>query len=65
MGALHASGLSAEQGIGALAQQVTSQASTFAAVELFWLFGLVTLAMIPFIWLAKRSVAGGAAVAGD
>ena len=65
LAALHASGLSAEQGIGALAQQVTSQASTFAAVELFWLFGLVTLAMIPFIWLAKRSVAGGAAVAGD
>ena len=63
--ALRASGLSAEQALGALAQQVTNQASTFAAVELFWLFGVLSAAMIPLIWFAKRSLAGGASVAAD
>ena len=63
--ALRQSGLSAQQSVGALAQQVTNQASTLAAVELFWLFGVLSAVMIPLIWLSRRSVAGGAVVAAD
>ena len=63
--ALRASGLSAQQALAGLAQQVTSQASTLAAVELFWLFGMLSLAMIPAIWLARRSLANGRAVAAE
>jgi DHA2 family multidrug resistance protein len=64
--ALHGAGLSVKQAVGALAQQVSNQASTLAAVELFWLFGVVSAVMIPLVWLALRSVAGGAAaVAAD
>jgi DHA2 family multidrug resistance protein len=63
--ALQASGLDAKQAVGALAQQVVNQAYTLAAVELFWLFGMLSLVMIPLIWLARRSLAGGAAVAAD
>jgi DHA2 family multidrug resistance protein len=63
---LHTQGLNAQQALGALAGQVTNQASTLAAVELFWLFGVLSAAMIPLIWLARRSVAAaGAAHAAD
>ncbi|HEY3799398.1 MAG TPA: DHA2 family efflux MFS transporter permease subunit [Caulobacteraceae bacterium] len=63
MQALHAQGLSAQQSVGALAAQVTNQASTLAAVELFWLFGILSAVMIPLIWISRRSVAGAGATA--
>jgi DHA2 family multidrug resistance protein len=62
---LHTQGLSAPQSVGALAQQVTNQAYTLAAVEIFWLFGVLSAVMIPLIWISRRSLAGGAAVAAD
>jgi MFS transporter, DHA2 family, multidrug resistance protein len=65
LGALHNQGLDPQQAIASLAQQVTNQAYTLAAVEIFWLFGIVSLVMLPLIWLARHSVAGGAAVAAD
>jgi DHA2 family multidrug resistance protein len=65
LAALRQTGLSAQQAFGALTQQVTSQASTMAAVELFWLFGVLSAVMIPLIWLSRRAVAGGGAVAAD
>ncbi len=58
-------GLSAQQSVGALANQVINQASTRAALDLFWLFGVLSLVMVPLIWTTRRSVAGGAVVAGD
>jgi hypothetical protein len=48
-----------------LAREVTNQASTLGAVELFWLFGVVSLAMIPLTWVAGKSLAGGAAASAD
>src|SRR5579871_1157017 len=63
LAALHNVGIPTGQGLAALAQQVTNQASTLAAIELFWLFGVLSLAMIPLIWLARRSLAGGGPVA--
>jgi DHA2 family multidrug resistance protein len=65
LAAVHASGLTAQQGTAALVQEVVNQASTLAAVELFWVFGVVSLAMIPLTWLARRSFAGGGAAAAD
>jgi DHA2 family multidrug resistance protein len=62
---LRHAGLSAQQALGALAQQVENQASTVAALDLFWLFGVLSMIMIPLIWLTQRSVAGGATVAAD
>jgi DHA2 family multidrug resistance protein len=62
LAALRDSGHGAQQALGLLANQVVNQASTFAAIEIFWLFGVLSAAMAPLIWLARRSVAGGAAV---
>ena len=62
---LHDLGLSAQQSVGALANQVINQASTRAALDLFWLFGVLSLVMVPLIWTTRRSVAGGAVAAGD
>jgi len=63
--ALQGQGLSRSQSIGALAAQVTNQAYTLAAVEIFWLFAVLSAVMIPLIWISRRSLAGGAAVAAD
>jgi DHA2 family multidrug resistance protein len=63
LAALHTQDLSAQQSLGALAQQVINQAYTLSAVEIFWLYGVLSAVMIPLIWLARRSLAGGAAVA--
>jgi DHA2 family multidrug resistance protein len=63
---LQATGLSAQQGLGALARQVVDQAYTLAALDLFWLFGMLSMLMIPLIWLTRRSMSGdGAVVAAD
>jgi DHA2 family multidrug resistance protein len=63
---LHTQGLNAQQALGSLAGQVTNQAYTLGAIELFWLFGVLSAVMLPLIWLARRSVASpGAAPAAD
>jgi DHA2 family multidrug resistance protein len=65
LGRLHDFGLSAQQSVGALANQVVNQAYTRAALDLFWLFGVLSMVMIPLIWITRRSMSGGAAVAAD
>ena len=62
---LHAAGLSATQSLGLEVQQVVNQAYTIAAVDLFWLFGWLSLLMIPLIWLSRRAVNQGGTVAAD
>jgi MFS transporter, DHA2 family, multidrug resistance protein len=58
-------GLGAEQALGALNQQVVNQAYTIAALDIFWLFGLLSVVMIPLIWLTRRSLRDGGAAAAD
>jgi DHA2 family multidrug resistance protein len=58
-------GLSAQQSLAALIQQVVNQAYTIAALDLFWISGWLAILMIPLIWLARRSVSQGATVAAD
>ncbi len=56
---LHDHGLGPQQSIGALFGEVVNQAYTMAALDLFWLFGVLSVLMIPLIWLASRSTGGG------
>jgi MFS transporter, DHA2 family, multidrug resistance protein len=59
-------GLGSQQALGILGDQVVNQAYTMAALDLFWLFGALSVLMIPLMWLAGRSTSsGGAAVAAD
>jgi len=43
---------------------VVNQAYTIAALDIFWLSGVMVVLLIPLLWLAKRSMSGGGAVAG-
>jgi DHA2 family multidrug resistance protein len=63
--ALHDVGIGSGQALASLFGQVVNQAYDIAAVDLFRLFGVLSMIMIPLIWLARRSVSGGAAVAAD
>jgi DHA2 family multidrug resistance protein len=65
LSALNHAGLSAQQSLGALANQAVNQASTFAALDLFWLFGVLSIVMIPLVWITRRSISGGGPVAAD
>jgi DHA2 family multidrug resistance protein len=65
LGRAQGAGLSLPQAIGAQMQQVINQAYDIAAVDLFWLFGWLSLLMIPLIWLTGRSMSQGHAVAAD
>ncbi|HEY2710477.1 MAG TPA: DHA2 family efflux MFS transporter permease subunit [Caulobacteraceae bacterium] len=62
---LHRVGLSAQQQVGALVNQVENQASTIAALDLFWLFGILSMVMVPLIWITRRSVSGGGPISAD
>jgi len=65
LSSLHDAGLSAQQSLGALANQVVNQAYTQGALDLFWLFGVLSFVMIPLIWITRRSISGGGPVAAD
>jgi len=62
---LQSLGAGPKQALASLYGQVTNQAYDIAAVEMFWLFGVLALAMAPLIWFARRSLSGGAPVAAD
>ncbi len=65
LSSLQHAGASAGQALGALGAQVVNQAYTIAALDLFWLFGVLSLVMAPLIWLTRRSLSGGGPVAAD
>jgi len=62
---LQAAGGGAKQSLASLVGQVVNQAYDIAAVDIFWLFGVLAVIMVPLIWLARRSLSGGAPVAAD
>jgi DHA2 family multidrug resistance protein len=62
---LRHAGAGAQQAVGALGQQVVNQAYTIAALDIFWLFGVLSIVLVPLIWFTRRSLAGGGPVAAD
>jgi len=62
---MHAAGLRPLQALSVQIQRVTNQAYTMGAIDLFWLFGWLSLLMIPPIWLSRRARSQGGPVAAD
>jgi DHA2 family multidrug resistance protein len=58
-------GFSAPQSLGVLGQQVVNQAYTIAALDLFWIFGWLSIACIPLIWITRAAFNQGGPVAAD
>lgn len=54
-------GLSAQQAVGAVTNQVTSQAYLLATDDIFRISSGLMLLLIPCVWLTKRARGGGAA----
>ncbi len=54
-------GMSAQQALGAVTNQVISQAYLLATVDLFRIFAWMTVILIPFVWLTKKALGAGAA----
>jgi DHA2 family multidrug resistance protein len=53
-------GLSAEQALGAVTNQVTNQAYLLATVDLFRIFAWLMVLLIPFVWLSRKAMGAGA-----
>jgi DHA2 family multidrug resistance protein len=58
---LHQFGFTDSQAYALLARSLTSQAYLLASIDLFWISGWLSVAMIAFVWLARRAVSGGGA----
>ncbi len=55
---MRSAGMSAQQAVAAIAQQVSDQASFLGVIDFFRASGWCLLALIPLIWLTKRSRGG-------
>jgi DHA2 family multidrug resistance protein len=53
-------GLSAQQALGAVTNQVTNQAYLLATVDLFRIFAWMMVLLIPFVWLTRKAMGAGA-----
>jgi DHA2 family multidrug resistance protein len=62
---LHAGGLTLTQGMGVLARTVINQAYLLSSLDFFWVSGWICLAILPMVWLTKRSIGGGGPAAAD
>jgi DHA2 family multidrug resistance protein len=62
---LQASGLSAQQAIGAVGRQFGTQSYLLATVDFFRIAALLVVAAIPCIWFCRRTVGAGGAPAAD
>jgi DHA2 family multidrug resistance protein len=56
--ALRGVGLSAQQAVAGISQQVSDQAAFLGVIDFFSASGWCLLALIPLIWLTKRSMGG-------
>jgi DHA2 family multidrug resistance protein len=62
---LHAGGLSFAQSLGVLTRNLVSQAYLLSSIDFFWISGWVCLAVLPLVWLTRRSIGGGGPAAAD
>jgi DHA2 family multidrug resistance protein len=59
------SGLSDHQAVGAVARQMIGQAYLLSSIELFWICGWLSFAMIGLVWLSSRPTAQGGPISAD
>jgi MFS transporter, DHA2 family, multidrug resistance protein len=65
LSSLQHAGAGAQQALGALNEQLVNQAYDIAALDIFWLFGVLSIVLVPLIWFTRRSLSGGGPVAAD
>ena len=58
-------GLTAHQAVGAIAKQMVDQAYLLSSIEIFWICGWLSFAMIGLVWLASRPDAHEGPIAAD
>ena len=58
-------GLTQHQAAGAVAKQMVDQAYLLSSIELFWICGWLSFAMIALVWLASRPDAHDGPIAAD
>lgn len=62
---LHAAGLSAQQALAAVTQQVISQAYLLATIDIFRVSAGLILLLLPAIWMTQKAMGGGGHAAAD
>ena len=65
MGQLQGQGMSSLQASGSVYRQVIGQAYLLSSVELFWLCGWMSLAMVVLVWFARRPAPSDHIIAAD
>ena len=65
MAGLHQLGINGTAAAAALARTTTGQAYAGASVDVFWLSGWIMLLIIPSLWLARKALPSGGAVAAE
>jgi len=58
-------GAGKQQSLANLTNQVVNQAYTVAALDLFWMMGVMSVLMVPLIWLTRRSLSGGSVASAE
>jgi DHA2 family multidrug resistance protein len=62
---LHAGGLTVAESLGVLSRSLVGQAYLLSSIDFFWISGWVCLAVLPLVWLTRRSIGGGGPAAAD
>jgi DHA2 family multidrug resistance protein len=60
---LHSLGLSLGQSLGVLNRALIAQSYMLSSIDFFWVSGWLCLAVVPLVWLTRRSSGGGPAAA--
>lgn len=58
-------GLSLAQSLGVLGRNLVNQAYMLSSLDFFWISGWLCFAVIPLVWLTRRSVGGAGPAAAD
>jgi DHA2 family multidrug resistance protein len=58
-------GLSLAQSMGVLARNLVNQAYMLSSLDFFWISGWLCFAVVPLVWLTRRSIGGGGPAAAD
>jgi len=62
---LQQKGMTPLQGAGSVMQELINQAYLLSSLDLFWICGWISLAMVAVVWLARRPAPSAHVVAAD